>query len=241
MSPPPRTDRAVHIHRGEDRGVTSAGWLDSRHSFSFGQYRNPSRMGYRSLRVLNDDRVAPGAGFAAHPHHDMEILSWVLTGGLAHGDSTGRSGVIRPGELQVMSAGSGIRHSERNASTTEPVHFLQIWIEPARDSLTPSYDQRAFDQAGRRDQWQLLTSGDDNDTALHVNQDARLFVAELSRGAQLDADLPAGRYGYLHVATGAITIEDLALTAGDAISFDGGDAVSIRGAEPSQVLLFDLG
>lgn len=229
--------------RADDRGRTRLGWLDSAHSFSFGRYIDRSRMGFRSLRVINDDVIAPGGGFGEHPHADMEILTWVLDGALRHGDSLANSEVLVPGELQRMTAGRGIRHSEFNASDTEPAHLLQIWIEPGTAGLEPAYGQRAFPAAGRADRWQLLAAGGSrvgDADALRIHQDASLCVADLGAGASLPFEVDAGRYGYLHIATGSVTIDGRAYAAGDAVSFAGPGALTLIGQESSQVLAFDL-
>jgi len=235
------TSSQSEIRRADQRGATELGWLHSRHSFSFGAYRDPSRLGFRALRVLNDDVVEPGAGFGEHGHDNMEIISWVLEGALAHRDSTGSGGVLVPGDLQVMSAGRGIRHSEMNASKTEPVHFLQIWIEPARRALEPSYEQRSFPADGRRNACQLLVSPDGRDESMVIHQDALLAVAEIEAEQRLDLDVPSSRHGYLHVATGSVRVSGDALAAGDALSLPGGTKLRLEGDGGGQVLFFDLG
>ena len=197
-------------------------------------------MGYRSLRVLNDDVVEPDAGFGEHGHRDMEIISWVIDGGLRHGDSTGTRGVIRPGDLQVMTAGRGIRHSEMNASATEPVHFLQIWIEPAKHGVEPSYEQTSFPPELRKGRWQTLVSPDGRDDSMRIGQDALLYVADLAAGEQIDVVLHAGRFGYLHVVTGSVRFGDTILNAGDALSYDSASAPTVTAIEASQLFAFDL-
>lgn len=223
-----------------DRGVVRTGWLDSRHTFSFGHYHDPRWMGFGPLRVVNEDRVAPGGGFAPHRHANMEILSYVLSGALAHRDDSGGGGVLRPGELQWMSAGHGIEHSEFNASQDAPVHFLQIWIQPDRVNAPPAYAQRAFDPAQRRGRWALLASPDGADASLAIRQQAWL------RGALLDAGEsvaftpdPARRY-WLHVAQGQVRMGDRALAAGDALGFEGESAPVELTGEGADLLLFDL-
>jgi redox-sensitive bicupin YhaK (pirin superfamily) len=223
-----------------DRGVVRTGWLDSRHTFSFGHYHDPRWMGFGPLRVVNEDRVAPGGGFAPHRHANMEILSYVLSGALAHRDDSGGGGVLRPGELQWMSAGHGIEHSEFNASQDAPVHFLQIWIQPDRVNAPPAYAQRAFDPAQRRGRWALLASPDGADGSLAIRQQAWL------RGALLDAGEsvafspdPARRY-WLHVAQGRVRMGDRALAAGDALGFEAEAAPVELTGEGADVLLFDL-
>lgn len=235
------THGGYEIRRADERGATRIGWLDSRHSFSFGGYRDPAHMGFRSLRVINDDWIAPGAGFGEHPHRDMEILTWVLEGAVRHADSTGGGGVIRRGDLQAMSAGSGIRHSEFNASETDPVHLLQIWIMPREDGLTPRYDQRRFDAVGRRDAWQLLASPDGRGGSMPIGQDASMLVADVGAGSRVTRAIAPGRFGYLHVATGSVEVDGTALEAGDAVKIEGPAEIVVEGSSDSQVLLFDLG
>ena len=216
------------------------GWLHSRHSFSFGGYQEFNRMAYRSLRVLNDDLVEPGAGFDEHGHRDMEIITWVLEGALEHRDSTGSRAVLRPGELQVMTAGSGIRHSEMNASPTDRVHFLQIWILPVESGIAPSYQQRRFPSSGRQGRWQLMVSPEGADGTIRIHQDARLSIAELDAGHRVDLQLAESRHGYLHVALGEVRIAGTTLEAGDAITFEAKAGFTLEGLSASQLLLFDL-
>ncbi|MEM6551800.1 MAG: pirin family protein [Planctomycetota bacterium] len=234
-----KTPTVTHIP-GDSRGHTDIGWLDSRHSFSFGQYHDPNRMAFRSLRVLNDDRVVPGAGFGEHPHRDMEILTWVLDGALKHGDSIGNLKELRPGELQAMTAGTGIVHSELNASDTDPVHFIQVWIEPRAGGVQPRYDQKAFDAEGRVNRWQTVASGRDADGALPIDQDAEFRVADVAAGASVEVHVDADRYGYLHVATGSVTVGDQTLQAGDALTIEGGADLTLTGVSDAQLLGFDL-
>lgn len=241
----------VHVP-AEMRGRTRLGWLESRHSFAFGAWQETRRLRYRTLRVLNDDRVAPGAGFGEHGHRDMEILTWVLSGRLRHGDDLGSAGEIRPGELQVMSAGRGIRHSEMNGSADEPVHFLQIWIHPDRKEYEPRYAQRPFAASERRGRWQRLAAPEraaesgEQAGPLPLRQDARLDVADLDLETTLDAGLDPDRHGYLHVATGSIAARaaadgrDRVLGPGDALEYAGSIDLRITGREPAQVLRFDL-
>jgi quercetin 2,3-dioxygenase len=225
------------------RGTVSAGWLDSRHTFSFGQYYDPHWMGFGPLRVINEDRVAPRGGFPPHRHANMEILSYVLSGALAHRDDTGSEGVLRPGELQWMSAGHGIEHSEFNASDTEPVHFLQIWIQPDRLNAKPDYAQRAFDPAAREGRWAVLASPDGADDSLQIRQDAWLRGVRLAAGQSIEIVLAPGRLYWLHVVTGESMFEDHALSAGDALGLvdeAGTRRLAGRGAGMADVLLFDL-
>jgi hypothetical protein len=222
------------------RGVTELGWLDSRHTFSFGAYHDPAHMGFRSLRVLNEDRVRPGAGFATHGHREMEILSYVLEGELEHHDSTGGGGVLRPGEVQFMRAGTGVTHSEFNASPTDPLHFLQIWILPRRRGMAPRYDQRAFDLDAARAGFVLLASPDGRDGSIQVEQDAAVWVTFLDIGGERVHRLAPGRHAWLHVARGSVRLGDLALGAGDAAALVEEPAVRLAGAVAAEVLLFDL-
>ena len=226
-----------------ERGHVRAGWLDSRHSFSFGHYHDPQWMGWGPLRVINEDRVQPGAGFAPHGHANMEIISYVISGGLAHRDSGGNEGVLRPGELQWMSAGHGIEHSEYNASDSEPVHFLQIWIQPNRLNAAPDYAQKAFDPAARRAQWGLLASPDGADGSLAIRQDARLFGVQLAAGESVASNLDPARRYWLQVVQGQVSVGERALSAGDAVGYaDEAGELRITGAgdDVADILLFDL-
>lgn len=234
------TDSVIKVRPGEARGTTRLGWLHSRHSFSFGRYYDPDNIGFRALRVINDDTVTPGAGFGEHGHDNMEILTWVLGGALRHGDSLGHGRRLEPGELQAMSAGSGIRHSEFNDSQSQPVHFLQVWIEPAERDAAPRYDQKRFDEQGRHNRWQTLASGRDTDGALPIGQDAEMRVADLDQGLTIDLQNGPGRHAYLHVATGKVTAEGQTLEAGDALTLSEESAIKIEANEPSQLIWFDL-
>lgn len=230
------------LRRAEERGRTEIGWLDSRHSFSFGGYYDPRHMGFGPLRVINDDRVIGGGGFGTHPHKDMEIVSVVLDGGLAHRDSMGNGGVIRPGDVQVMSAGTGIAHSEFNDSETEPVHFLQIWIEPATRGVEPRYAQKHFDAEGRDGRLQLVAGPDDRDGALVIGQDARVHRVDLSADRTIDVEVDPGRRLWVQVATGEIDVDGEALRAGDGLAVEGESGLGLRGtaAGKAEVLVFDL-
>ena len=229
------------IRSAAERGQSRLGWLDSRHTFSFGNYHDPAHMGFGALRVINEDRVQPGKGFGAHSHRDMEILSWVLDGALEHKDSMGTHGVIRPGELQRMSAGTGVTHSEFNASASEPVHFLQIWLLPEREGLAPSYEQRAFAPADLANHLHLIASRDGRDESIEVHQDVNLYASRVSSGATVSFRPDAGRWLWLHVAKGNVQVEGRELQAGDAASWTGAPKVlDIRAVAPSEVLLFDL-
>ena len=231
----------IAIRPAAERGRTDWGWLDSRHTFSFGEYYDPRNMGFRSLRVINDDRVAPGAGFGTHGHRDMEILSYVLEGGLEHKDSAGGGGVIRPGEIQFMRAGTGVTHSEQNASKTEPVHFLQIWVVPDTRGLAPRYDQKSFDTAAARRGLVLLASKDGQEGSVQVHQDVSLWMTRLGEGDERQHALVPGRHAWIHVARGAVALNghELGEGAGAAVSEEA--AVHIVGRGDAEVLLFDLG
>jgi quercetin 2,3-dioxygenase len=230
----------ITIRPAAERGHTDWGWLDSRHTFSFGEYHDPRNMGFRSLRVINDDRVKPGAGFGTHGHRDMEILSYVLEGGLEHKDSTGGGGVIRPGEIQFMRAGTGVTHSEYNASKTEPVHFLQIWIVPDTRGLAPRYDQKAFDAAAARKGFVLLASKDGRGNSIQVHQDVALWMTRLADGEERAHALAPGRHAWVHVARGSVALGDHALGEGDGAALSEEAGVQLVGRGDAEVLLFDL-
>jgi quercetin 2,3-dioxygenase len=227
------------IRKGTDRGQTDIGWLKSWHSFSFGDYFDPANHHYRSLRVINDDYVAGGGGFPTHPHRDMEILTWVLSGELAHKDSMGNGSSIRAGEWQYMSAGTGVAHSEFNSSETVPVHLLQIWIVPDKKGYTPRYGQKSFADAPVG-QWTLTVSPDGADGSLAVRQDVRLNTAKVEPGTKLSYDPKPGRGVWLHVATGAADVNGRRLVAGDAVAVEG-EKIDVTGVQTGEVLLFDLG
>ncbi len=230
----------ITIRPAAERGRTDWGWLDSRHTFSFGEYCDPRHMGYRSLRVINDDRVKGGAGFGTHGHRDMEILSYVLEGALAHEDSAGGGGVIRPGEIQFMRAGTGVRHSERNASEREPVHFLQIWIVPDTRGLAPRYDQRAFDvDAARRGLVELASSAPTNGS-IEVHQDVALWMTRLGGGDERVHPIAPGRHAWVHVARGPVTLSGRPLAEGDSAALADEPEVRLVGRGDAEVLLFDL-
>ncbi|MBK8210291.1 MAG: pirin family protein [Rhodospirillales bacterium] len=231
----------IQIVDGGDRGATRMTWLDSRHSFSFGDFFDPTRMGFGPLRVINEDRVAPGGGFPTHGHRDMEILTWVLDGALAHRDSLGSGAVIRPGELQAMRAGTGIRHSEFNASAEEPVHFLQIWIVPERQGLSPGYVQKAFEPAELDGRLQLLVSQDGRDGSLSIAQDTDLWAGRTGdNGGVLWHRPGAGRRAWLQVARGAVRLGETPLQAGDAAIIEAEEEIRIDARAAAEVLLFDL-
>lgn len=230
------------LRRADDRGRSNAGWLDSRHSFSFAEYYDPKQMGFRSLRVLNDDRVSAGSGFGAHSHRDMEIISYVLSGAMEHKDSMGTGSTIRPGDVQRMSAGTGVRHSEWNHSKSEAVHFLQIWIVPSERGIAPSYEQKAFAPDALQDRWQLIASPDGREGSVTVHQDVRIFASRLSEGRELEQPLSADRHYWLQVARGGVLVNGTALAEGDAVYTSGAEtpALNLHATEGAEVLLFDL-
>jgi quercetin 2,3-dioxygenase len=225
----------------EARGRGGADWLDSRHTFSFAGYYDPAWMGFGPLRVINEDRVAPGAGFSPHRHANMEILSYVLEGALAHRDDNGGGGIIHAGELQWMSAGHGIEHSEYNGSDSEPVHFLQIWIQPDRLNAQPAYAQRMATDDDAAGQWQLLGSPDGANGSIAIRQNVRLFLARLQAGATIERELDPQRHYWLQVTRGAVQAKERALVAGDAIGLaEEGGTLELATTQPSEILLFDL-
>ena len=222
------------------RGHANFGWLDSHHSFSFGDYYNPRMMGFRALRVINEDRVAAGAGFPMHPHRDMEIITYVIKGSLQHQDTLGNSAVIRPGEVQKMSAGTGIRHSEFNPSPTEGAHFLQIWILPDKEGIKPSYGQKSFTEELKKKGWVLAVSPDGADGSIRLQQDARLYLGQLGEGQSKTVTVENGRYAWLQVVRGEVSINGQKLTAGDGIEVDQAGDLTISSKLDSEVLYFDL-
>jgi redox-sensitive bicupin YhaK (pirin superfamily) len=229
----------ITLRKAEERGYGDHGWLQSRHTFSFADYFDPKHVHVSVLRVINDDRVAPGAGFPPHPHRDMEILSYVLEGALEHKDSMGNGSVIRPGEVQRMTAGTGVMHSEYNASDREPVHFLQIWIFPREKRLPPGYEQKRFDDE-RRGRLRLVASPDGAEDSLTIHQDVRLYASLLSRGESVTHALEPGRTAYIHLARGEIRLNDTSLSEGDGARVDNLDAIELEGLDRGEVLLFDL-
>jgi redox-sensitive bicupin YhaK (pirin superfamily) len=230
----------ISIRRSHERGRARLGWLDTRYSFSFADYHDPRFMGFRALRVLNEDRVAPGKGFPEHGHRDMEILTWVLSGELEHGDSLGNGSRIRPGELQRMTAGSGVTHSEFNPSPVEPLHLLQIWILPERSGLEPGYEQRAFPAAELEGALRPIASRDGREGSLRVHQDVVVYAARLRAGAPLAHELAPGRHAWVQVAAGAVELDGLRLGAGDGAAASGERALRLVGLEDAELLVFDL-
>jgi hypothetical protein len=230
----------IEVRKSEDRGHAQHGWLDSFHTFSFADYYDPKHMGFRSLRVINEDRVAPGRGFGAHGHRDMEILSYVLSGSLAHKDNMGHEEVLGSNEIQRMSAGKGVVHSEFNPSKTEPVHFLQIWIEPTSAGTPSSYEQIQFAAQEKQGNWKLLASPEGGNGAAKINQDAKVFVTELKNGEEIQYKLGEKRHAWVQVIRGGASINDKPLKTGDAAALSAEKSVNVIAAEPTEVLLFDL-
>jgi redox-sensitive bicupin YhaK (pirin superfamily) len=230
----------TRIRRADERGHATLPWLDSYHTFSFGQYYDPLHMGLSNLRVINDDRIAPAGGFPTHGHENMEIVTYVLDGALEHKDSMGNGSVIRPGDVQYMSAGTGVRHSEFNHSRSEPVHLLQIWLRPNRFGVQPGYAQQHFPAEARRNRLALLVSPDGRDGSIRTHQDALMFAALLDDGAAVEYRLAADRQGYLHLARGAARLGDVPLAAGDGVHLGPDDSLRIEGVDGAELLLFDL-
>ncbi len=230
----------INIRHSNERGGGDYGWLNTHHTFSFDQYYDPEWMGFRSLRVINEDHVAPATGFPTHPHRDMEIITYVLDGALEHKDSLGTGSIIRPGDGQRMSAGRGIRHSEQNASATNPVHLLQIWIMPDRSGHEPSYEQKVFPESEKRGKLRLIASPNGKDGSVTIHQDASLYVSLLNPGQTVTHHLGKQRYAWLQVAKGAVTVNGEALKQGDGAAVENETKLEIHGTEPSEILLFDL-
>ncbi len=228
------------VRRGAERGHLDHGWLDTFHTFSFGDYYDPAHTQFRALRVMNEDTVAPGQGFGMHGHRDMEIVTCVLSGALEHRDSLGNGEVLRPGELQRMTAGTGIRHSEFNPSATEPVHLYQIWLLPERTGLPPGYEQKSFAELMRPGHWLLVASPDAAGGSLRIHQDARLYLAQLEAGQKLAQEIPAERHAWLQVLRGSVRAGGAALAAGDGLAISDERQLLVAGDEASEVLLFDL-
>jgi quercetin 2,3-dioxygenase len=229
------------IHRpAAERGSFDHGWLQTAHTFSFADYRDPAHMGFRSLRVINEDHIQAGRGFGTHPHRDMEILTWVLDGALAHKDSMGHGTTIRPGEVQVMSAGTGILHSEHNASDGTATHLLQIWILPDRRGIEPRYDQRAIEPSSMQNQLAHIAGPADSGATVALHQDAHIFVAELDAGRTVEHHLGNGRGAWVQVARGSVQLGDVHLQQGDGAAIENEATIRLTGVEPGQVLVFDL-
>jgi hypothetical protein len=230
----------ITLRKSNERGHFDHGWLNTRHTFSFAEYHDPQNMGFRALRVINEDVVAPGAGFPTHPHRDMEIVTYVLEGAVAHRDSMGTGSVIRPGEVQRMTAGTGVTHSEHNAEKNQRLHLLQIWILPERQGLSPSYEQRAFSDAERRGRLCLVASRDGKGESVTIHQDAALYASLLDPGARVEHALAKGRHAWLQIARGAVTLNGERLGAGDGAAVREESLLAIVAEHPSEILLFDL-
>jgi redox-sensitive bicupin YhaK (pirin superfamily) len=230
----------LDLRRSQDRGHANHGWLDSFHSFSFADYYDPAHMGFGALRVINEDRVKPGMGFGTHGHRDMEIVSYVLSGALEHKDSLGNGSVIRPGNVQRMSAGTGVRHSEFNPSADDPAHFLQIWILPDVTGIAPGYEEKTFTEADKRGRLRLIASPDGREGSVTIHQDARILAGLFDGAESATHALSAGRRAYVHVARGEATVNGQSLGAGDALKLAGEAAVRIESGRGAEVLVFDL-
>ena len=228
------------IRRSQERGHANHGWLDTHYTFSFSDYYDPEHVHFRTLRVINDDRVAGGGGFPMHPHRDMEIVTYVLEGGLEHRDSMGNGSVIRPGDVQRMSAGTGVTHSEFNASKTEPVHLLQIWMFPERKGIKPSYEQKMFSEADKRSRLRLVASPDGRDGSVTIHQDNELYATVLRKGDQVRHELKPERHAWVQVARGSVKLNGQELAEGDGAAISEEKAIELAGLKDAEVLLFDL-
>jgi redox-sensitive bicupin YhaK (pirin superfamily) len=230
----------IRIRKSDERGHFDHGWLDTRHTFSFGEYHDPTHDGFRALQVINEDRVGPGQGFGTHGHRDMEIVSYVLDGALEHRDSLGNGSVLRRGMFQRMSAGTGVRHSEFNHSADEPVHFYQIWLLPGRDGLEPGYEEKVFANGEKRNRLRLVAARDGRDGALTIHQDAEIFLAELEGGYAVRHALQRGRHAWVQVLRGAVTLNGVGLEAGDGAAVSDETELVIAADPHAEVILFDL-
>src|SRR5713101_16652 len=230
----------IDIRKSEERGHADHGWLNTHFTFSFADYYDPKHLHFRTLRVINDDRVAGGGGFPMHPHRDMEIVTYVLEGGLQHRDSMGNGSVMRPGDVQRMSAGKGVRHSEYNASKSEPVHLLQIWIYPERNGLAPGYEQKAFSAAEKRGKLRLVASRDGREGSVTIHQDAELYATLVGAGETVRQEGKPGRHAWIQVARGSVKLNGQELSAGDGAALSGEKTILLTGVQDAEVLLFDL-
>lgn len=230
----------ITLRKADDRGHANHGWLDSHHTFSFADYYDPAHMGFRALRVINDDLIEGGGGFGTHPHRDMEILTYVLDGALEHKDSMGNHGMITPGEVQRMSAGTGVRHSEANASAAKPVRLLQIWIEPEKANLTPSYEQKMFAADEKKGQLKLVASRDAREGSVTLHQDISLYAGVFAKGDKAELTLAPNRHAWVHVARGTVKVNGNELHDGDAAAISAESKVELEGVDSGEVLVFDL-
>ena len=231
----------IDIIHAESRGAADHGWLKAKHSFSFADYFDPSRMGFASIRVINEDRIEPGQGFGTHPHKDMEIVTYIIDGALEHKDSMGNGSVIRAGDVQRMTAGTGVHHSEFNHSETETVHLLQIWILPEENSLQPGYEQQHFDRKDKLNQWRLIASRDARESSMRVHQAVDLYASVLEAGHELRHSLTAGQSGFLQIVSGSVAANGEQLTAGDGAAIQDVDELIIESTSEAEVILFDMG
>jgi redox-sensitive bicupin YhaK (pirin superfamily) len=230
----------MKLRKSGDRGHADHGWLNTHHTFSFADYQDPAHMGFRALRVINEDRVTPGMGFGTHSHRNMEIISYVLEGALEHNDSMGHGAILRPGEFQRISAGTGINHSEFNPSNTEPVHFYQIWLLPKSNGIRPSYEQKFFPDEQKRKALRLVVSPDGADGSLTIHQDAKVYLARLNRGESVNHPLAVGRHAWLQVLRGAVTVGGMLLETSDGLAVRDEVGLDIVGERPAEVMVFDL-
>lgn len=230
----------IQVRKAAERGHADHGWLDTYHTFSFATYHDPQHMRFRALRVMNEDRIAPGQGFGTHPHHDMEIVTYVLSGALEHKDSMGNGEVLRPGEFQRMSAGTGITHSEFNPSATEPVHLYQIWLFPEQKGITPGYEQKRFLETGRRNRLQLVASRDATDGSLLIHQDARIYLADFDKPARIVYEMAPGRHAWLQVLRGRVTLNGHPLETSDGAAISDTSGLIIQADPGAELMLFDL-
>lgn len=230
----------ITLRKSQERGHANHGWLNTYHTFSFANYYDPSYMGFRDLRVINEDQVHPGRGFGMHPHRDMEIITYILKGALEHQDSMGNGSVIQPGDVQRMSAGTGILHSEYNPSKTESVHLLQIWILPNQTGITPSYEQKHFSAAEKHNQLRLIASPTGEDGSVTIHQDVNLYATVLDAGKTVHHSLKSNRHAWIQVAKGEVTVNDVSLHAGDGMAVSEAQQIVIQGNQPAEFLLFDL-
>jgi redox-sensitive bicupin YhaK (pirin superfamily) len=230
----------LQVRKARERGHADHGWLDTWHTFSFASYQDPQHVRFRALRVMNEDIVAPGQGFGAHPHNDMEIVTYVLSGALEHKDSMGNGEVLRPGEFQRMTAGTGITHSEFNPSATEPTHLYQIWLFPERKGLTPGYEQKSFSAVGRHDELRLVASREGAQDSLKIHTDAAIYLAQLNENGSVDFTITSGRYVWLQVLSGSVSVNGIVLSQSDGVAVSGEDSLTITGTQDSEVMLFDL-
>jgi redox-sensitive bicupin YhaK (pirin superfamily) len=230
----------INVRKAQDRGHADHGWLNTYHTFSFSTYQDPNHMRFRSLRVMNEDVVAPGQGFGTHPHNDMEIVTYVLEGALEHKDSMGNGEVLRPGEFQRMSAGTGITHSEFNPSASEPVHLYQIWLFPERKGITPGYEQKRFSETERHNKLQLVASRDSEDGSLLIHQDARIYLSQIDAQQEITYRLAAGRYAWLQVLRGTVSLNGIQLDTSDGAAVSNETSLMIRANADAEIMLFDL-